>query len=92
MKDKDFNNSLLSFQQLKNEIESIKKAIEERDFSTPDVFFYEEPAILKAFKISRSTWYKYRRKHGIKAVILFGRTIYLKHEVLEVIIDQILKK
>ena len=92
MKEKDFNNSLQSFQQLKVEIELIKKTIEKREFYPLEIFLIEEPELLAALKISRSTFFKYRKIYGIKAIPLFGRNVYLKHLVYEKVIDLSIKK
>jgi len=57
MKEENFTNSLYSFQQLKVEIEAIKRTLENKDLFSTDIYLLDEAEVIKALKISRSTFY-----------------------------------
>ena len=89
---KEYNNySLYSFQQLKVEIDTISQAIANKEFYSLDLYLMEEAEVLQFLKISRATLYKYRKIYNIKTISLFGRKVYFKHQIIDIIIQQFLK-
>ena len=86
-----YTNSLYCFQQLKVEIEKINEAIKSKEFYSLDIYLMEEAEILQFLKISRGTYHKYRKLYKINAISLFGKNFYLKHQILNLFIDQFLK-
>lgn len=85
------NHSMYSFQQLKVEIDTISHAIANKEFYALDIYLMEEAEVLQFLKISRATWYKYRKIYNMKTIPLFGRKLYLKHQIIDIIIQQMLK-
>lgn len=89
---KEYNNhSWYSFQQLKVEIDTIRQAIANKEFYSLDIYLMEEVEVLQFLKISRATLYKYRKIYNIKPIPLFGRNLYLKHQIIDIIVQQFLK-
>lgn len=88
---KEYQNSMYCFQQLKVEIDAIKKAIESKEFYSLDIYFMEEAEVLQFLKISRGTFHKYRKIYKIDGAPLFGKKFYLKHQIIALIIEQLLK-
>lgn len=90
---KQFNmlNTMYCFQQLKAEINTIRKAIESKEFYSLEIYFMDEAEVLQFLKISRSTLYKYKKIYNLEAIPLFGRNMYCKHHIIEIIVDQLIK-
>lgn len=84
-------NSVETFQQMKVEIQKIQEALENLDVDSMHLILMEEKEVLELFKVSRSTLYNYRSKYKLKAYNLFGRNYFFKHEIYEVLINQLLK-
>lgn len=84
-------NTVQRFQQILVEIERIKLALEKLDVNSMDLILMEEKEVLQTLKISRTTLFNYREKKLIKTYNFFGRNIYLKHEIYEVIIKQLMQ-
>lgn len=84
-------NSVMTFQQIKVEIELIRKALENFDVEAIDIILMDEKEVTNLFKISRSTLYNYREKYNFKTYSFLGRKYYLKHEIYEELINQLLK-
>lgn len=83
-------NSAHLFLMLQKEIDEIKKALENKDFYAIDLYIMEEREVLEFLGISKKTLYNYRKKQAIKTINFFGRNVYLRHEIYETIIKQIL--
>jgi hypothetical protein len=91
MKEYNNQNSMYSFQQLKVEINTIKQLFLNGDLAVIDLVVMTEKEVLHLLKISRTTLFKYREQKLIKSYQVFNRNVYLKHEIYEAIINQILK-
>lgn len=91
MEKDEHKNSMYGLQFLLKEIHTIKEAIKNKQFYSTDIYLMDEAQALQFLKISRSTWYKYKKVYKINAISVFGRSLFLKHQIIEVLIKQILK-
>lgn len=85
------NYSIQQFHLMQYEIENIKEALKHRDLVVIDLILMEEREVLQFLKVTRNTLLNYRKKYGIAVYNIFGRNYYLKHEIYEAILNQILK-
>ncbi|MBW1618635.1 MULTISPECIES: helix-turn-helix domain-containing protein [Empedobacter] len=69
----------------------MQQAFAEGNISSLDLYLMEEEDVLQYLKICKSTLYNYRKKNLLKAYNYFGRNVYLRHEVYQAIINQLLK-
>lgn len=78
------------FHQMKDEIEKIKQALQHLDVMQIEFILMEEREVLQFLKISKNTLLSYRKKYGLNHYNIFGRNYYLKHEIYEAILVQII--
>lgn len=76
---------------LREEIQNLKNELQHLNWQNVEVLLLEEQDVLTFFKISKTTFYKYREKFKITPIEIFGRKLYSKLQIYNCLIDHILK-
>lgn len=80
------------YEELRMELEKLKQFFATGELERLNDLILEESETLEFLHISRSTLYKYRKKHGLNVIHYFGRNMYFKYQLIDIILKHLLKK